>query len=188
MSLTIKKVPTVLSIHQMDEEEDPKFAGAVRRCCRAGKKLPTLTFAPESARDSRLMKKVRSFGSFDDLACRTSTGTPTRRPGRTTPTATRSRAAATCRTCRRLTGSCSPRGKIGSPRVSFVTTSPRARPRWCPAVTASSRSSTRAGRRRRGRRSLRWTKSCRRLTAASLTLPRLTRRRSYSRLSGAIAR
>ena len=46
MSLTIKKVPTVLSIHQMDEEEDPKFAGAVRRCCRAGKKLPTLTFAP----------------------------------------------------------------------------------------------------------------------------------------------
>ena len=54
-------------IHQMDEEEDPKFAGAVRRCCRAGKKLPTLTFAPESARDSRLMKKVRSFGSFDDL-------------------------------------------------------------------------------------------------------------------------
>ena len=67
MSLTIKKVPTVLSIHQMDEEEDPKFAGAVRRCCRAGKKLPTLTFAPESATDSRLMKKVRSFGSFDDL-------------------------------------------------------------------------------------------------------------------------
>ena len=67
MSLTIKKIPTVLSIHQMDEEEDPKFAGAVRRCCKLGKKLPTLTFAPESARDSRLMKKVRSFGSFDDL-------------------------------------------------------------------------------------------------------------------------
>ena len=35
MSLTIKKVPTVLSIHQMDEEEDPKFAGAVRRSRRA---------------------------------------------------------------------------------------------------------------------------------------------------------
>ena len=66
MSLTIKKVPTVLSIHQMDEVDDPK-CNLVRRVCREGKKLPTLVYAPETAHDSRLMKKVRSFGSFDDL-------------------------------------------------------------------------------------------------------------------------
>ena len=45
MSLTIKKVPTVLSIHQMDEVDDPK-CNLVRRVCREGKKLPTWSTPP----------------------------------------------------------------------------------------------------------------------------------------------
>ena len=70
MTLTIKKVPTVVSIHQLDDdadacETDPK-ANLVSRVCAPGSTLPTLNYAPKRAA-IKAMKKVRSFGSFDDL-------------------------------------------------------------------------------------------------------------------------
>ena len=73
MTLTIKKVPTVVSIHQLDQldddaaacETDPK-ANLVSRVCAPGSTLPTLNYAPKRAA-IKAMKKVRSFGSFDDL-------------------------------------------------------------------------------------------------------------------------
>ena len=70
MTLTIKKVPTVVSIHQLDDdadacEIDPK-ANLVSRVCAPGSTLPTLNYAPKRAA-IKAMKKVRSFGSFDDL-------------------------------------------------------------------------------------------------------------------------
>ena len=39
MSLTIKKVATVLSIHQMDEDDDPK-SSTVSRVCKSKKVRP----------------------------------------------------------------------------------------------------------------------------------------------------
>lgn len=65
MSLTIKRVPTVVSIHQLDDADDPK-ANIVSRVCRPGKSLPALLYAPR-ATVKKTMRKVRSFGSFDDL-------------------------------------------------------------------------------------------------------------------------
>ena len=65
MSLTIKRVPTVVSIHQLDDADDPK-ANIVSRVCRPGKSLPVLLYAPR-ATVKKTMRKVRSFGSFDDL-------------------------------------------------------------------------------------------------------------------------
>ena len=71
MTLTIKRVPTVVSIHQLDDgdaaarETDPK-ANLVSRVCAPGSTLPTLNYAPKRAA-IKAMKKIRSFGSFDDL-------------------------------------------------------------------------------------------------------------------------
>ena len=65
MSLTIKRVPTVISIHQLEEVDDPK-ANTVQKVCAPGSALPTLSYAPKRSA-IKAMKKVRSFGSFDDL-------------------------------------------------------------------------------------------------------------------------
>ena len=66
MTLTIKRVPTVVSIHQLDEDENDPKASLVRGVCAPGSALPTLSTAPRRAA-IKAMKKVRSFGSFDDL-------------------------------------------------------------------------------------------------------------------------
>ena len=66
MTLTIKRVPTVVSIHQLDEDETDPKASLVRGVCAPGSALPTLSTAPRRAA-IKAMKKVRSFGSFDDL-------------------------------------------------------------------------------------------------------------------------
>jgi hypothetical protein len=42
MSLTIKKVASVLSIHQLDEEDDPK-ASTVSRVCKSHKVRAAIT-------------------------------------------------------------------------------------------------------------------------------------------------
>mmetsp|Transcript_35757 Transcript_35757/g.88004 ORF Transcript_35757/g.88004 Transcript_35757/m.88004 type:complete len:615 (-) Transcript_35757:757-2601(-) len=61
--LTINKVASVMSIHQLDDAEDPK-ASTVARVCKSSKtRLPTLTYAVSPGVSS--MKRVRSFGSFD---------------------------------------------------------------------------------------------------------------------------
>ena len=66
MTLTIKKVPTVVSLHQLDDDADDPKANLVHRVCAPGSTLPTLNYAPRRAA-IKAMKKVRSFGSFDDL-------------------------------------------------------------------------------------------------------------------------
>lgn len=67
MSATVTRVPSVLSIHQLDDEtmNDPKCS-TVQKTCAPGQRLPTLSYAPKRAA-IKAMKKVRSFGSFDDL-------------------------------------------------------------------------------------------------------------------------
>ena len=66
MTLTIKKVPTVVSLHKLDDDADDPKANLVHRVCAPGSTLPTLNYAPRRAA-IKAMKKVRSFGSFDDL-------------------------------------------------------------------------------------------------------------------------
>ena len=66
MTLTIKRVPTVVSIHQLDDDSNDPKASLVHRVCAPGSTLPTLNYAPRRAA-IKAMKKVRSFGSFDDL-------------------------------------------------------------------------------------------------------------------------
>ena len=61
---TIKRVETMISMHQMDDEDDPK-ANTVARVVRARRPLPLLTYAKH--RQECEPKRVRSFGSFDDL-------------------------------------------------------------------------------------------------------------------------
>ena len=66
MSLTIKRVPTVVSMHQLDDADDPK-ANVVSKVCVPGRAMPRLSYAPRASHIKSMVKKVRSFGSFDDL-------------------------------------------------------------------------------------------------------------------------
>ena len=193
MSLTIKRVPTVVSIHQLDDADDPK-ANIVSRVCRPGKSLPALLYAPR-ATVKKTMRKVRSFGSFDDLRvpdldrdtsdCGSGYGAPS--DDGSSDGDTGSTGGGYVQDVSPSIASSSRHGRIDSPRVSSATTSPRARPRWCPADTDSSRSSTRVAPRRSARRSSAWTKCARISTAPSSTSQRRTRRRCSSALKMAPA-
>ena len=66
MTLTIKKVPTVVSIHQLDDdadacETDPK-ANLVSRVCAPGSTLPTLNYAPKRA----AIKAMKKWSTLSD--------------------------------------------------------------------------------------------------------------------------
>ena len=62
----LSKVPSAASLHRLDDDPDDPKANVVSRVCLPNSNLPTLSYAPERSA-IKAMKKIRSFGSFDDL-------------------------------------------------------------------------------------------------------------------------